>query len=165
MVALHHTRTSHLQGLHESRGYTINNTDDASRPLTILLNSAQITPTPTSSTAAAAATSAIPTTLGYTGCNASNGISYTTSGQTFTRLRNLDRSLGADDLITGGIKAPTLDACIDQCANFSGNQCLGVAYHGQNEIDNESSCYLKSSSPSAATNLTVKTGPSSGVLS
>ena len=163
MVALHHTRTPHLQGLHESRGYTINNTDDASRPLTILLNSAQITPTPTSSTAVAA--SAIPTTLGYTGCNASNGISYTTPSQTFTRLCNLDWSLGANDLITGGIKAPTLDACIDQCANFSGNHCLGVAYHGQNEIDNENSCYLKSSSPSAATNLTVKMGPSSGFLS
>lgn len=108
----------------------------------------------TNPSSTATATSAIPTTLGYSGCNVSNGTQYTSSVSVFTRLCNLDWSLGTDDLVYGGIRAATLNACTDECASWQGFRCLSVTYHTEDAMKNVESCFLKDSLPSSSTNLT-----------
>ena len=115
-----------------------------------------------SSTATAA--SAIPTTLGYSGCNVSNGTQHTSSVLIFTRLCNLDWSLGTDDLTYGGIRTAILNACIDEYASWQGFRCLSVTHLTEGAMKNVESCFLEDSLPSYSTNLTEVEGIEGALL-
>ncbi|KAL2038641.1 hypothetical protein N7G274_008689 [Stereocaulon virgatum] len=118
---------------------------------------------PTSSPAAAISSTSLP--LGHTGCNASNGTTHMSSGKAFIRICELDWSLATDDIVSGGINASTLDACIDSCTSWTGETCLGATFHFRYAISGiPGSCFLKTTLPSAATNLTSKGDVAAGYL-